>query len=381
MRELRNIVRAYESLEAGECAILATLVRVEGSTYRRPGARMLVLPYDRSIGLISGGCLEGALLERAQQVRASGRPQIAHYDSTADEDILWGLGLGCAGIVDVLIERIDRNYSGGLDFLTLCLRERRAGALVTVVSEGTPDAPLGLHWRRFAGDVLTPVAGGAGARPPWIDRWTHLLGEASTRVLVGERTEAVLLPGPAGPVELLIEYYPPAPRLMIFGAGPDAVPLVRLADELGWDPWVIDPRASFARPERFPEATHVIACKPGDVAAQIPLDRGVATVVMTHNYLHDREILRALLVSPVSYIGALGPKRRTEDLLAELREEGVAPTEERRETLFGPAGLDIGADSPEQIALAILAEVQAVWAGRPGGWLRDRKGPIHESRP
>jgi xanthine dehydrogenase accessory factor len=183
------------------------------------------------------------------------------------------------------------------------------------------------------------------------------------------------------PVQILIEYCPPALRLMLFGAGPDAVPLVRLADELGWDPWVIDPRSSFARPERFPEATRVIGCEPAETSAQIPLDRGVAAVVMTHNYLHDREILRALLGSPVSYIGALGPKKRTEDLLVDLRQEGVAPTEERRETLFGPAGLDIGADSPEQIALSIVAEVQAVWAGRPGGWLRDRKGPIHESHP
>jgi len=170
----------------------------------------------------------------------------------------------------------------------------------------------------------------------------------------------------------------PPPRLLVFGAGPDAVPVVRIASELGWDVIVVDWRPAYARRESFPEASDVLLCEAERVGERVEVDETSAALVMTHHYLHDRSLLRFLLPSPIRFIGILGPRRRTESLLGELREEGASFTPQQLERLHGPAGLDIGAESPEQIALALIAEIQAVLAGRTGGWLCERKGPIHD---
>jgi xanthine/CO dehydrogenase XdhC/CoxF family maturation factor len=166
-------------------------------------------------------------------------------------------------------------------------------------------------------------------------------------------------------------------RLALFGAGPDALPLARIARELGWDVAVMDHRAAYALAERFPGA-EVRHAEVSRAVERAEVDARTHAVVMTHNYLHDRAILGALLATPAAYIAVLGPKQRTQDLLAEIAKEGAGVSDEDRARVFGPAGLDLGADAPEEIALAICAEVQAFASGRSGGWLRERKGPIHE---
>jgi xanthine/CO dehydrogenase XdhC/CoxF family maturation factor len=321
---------------------------------------MLVRPDDQMIGLISGGCLEGDLLEHARSVRESGEPRIVRYDMRPEEDIIWGLGLGCAGVVDVLLERVDGEAPGPLDLLAECIRERKPGVIATALAG---KAALATRWTlhpdgRFSG----PAAGSAQ-----IER-------AARHAAVRERD--ALLADEAG--KILIEVVRPPPRLLIFGAGADAVPVVRIASELGWEAVVVDWRPAYARRKSFREASAVVLCEAERVGEHVDVDETSAALVMTHHYLHDRSLLRFLLPSPVRFIGILGPRRRTESLLGDLREEGLSLTREQLERLHGPAGLDIGAESPEQIAVALVAEIQAVLAGRSGGWLCLRKGPIHD---
>jgi xanthine/CO dehydrogenase XdhC/CoxF family maturation factor len=210
MRELRDILGAFQMLrQSGGEGVLASAVHTEGSTYRRPGARMLVLPDDRVIGLISGGCLEGDLLEQARSVRESGKPRIVRYDMRPEEDIVWGLGLGCAGVVEVLLERVDAEAAGPLDLLAECVRERRPGVLATSLAG---NVPLATRWvlhpdGRFSG----PTAGGGE-----IER-------AARRA--ADQDLGALMEGEAG--RILIEVVRPAPRLLVFGRGPGSAHRLR----------------------------------------------------------------------------------------------------------------------------------------------------------
>ncbi|MDH3686357.1 MAG: XdhC family protein [Myxococcales bacterium] len=344
MRDDRDIVRAWECLDAGETAVLGTVVFAEGSTYRRPGARVLILADGTAHGLVSGGCLEADLTERAREVRASGDPVRVRYDATADEDIVWGLGLGCAGVVDVLLEPISRDRPGPLEALARVLGGGGAEVLATVIEPG-PD--LGHR---------SPV-------PPAERARALELGRPLRTNIAGRESLVEPLLGPL--------------RLLVCGAGPDVAPVVRGAGALGWDVTVWDHRSSFAHADRLPEAAEIVCCPAEEASARLPLDGSTAALVMTHHYLHDRSLLGWLLASPAFYVGVLGPKQRTDDLLADLRSEGVAPTESELARLHGPAGLDIGAEGPDEIALALLAEITAVRSERRGGLLRLRKGPIH----
>ncbi|HEU4428576.1 MAG TPA: XdhC family protein [Myxococcota bacterium] len=360
MRELRDILDAYERLsEGGEAGVLASVVHVEGSTYRRTGARMLVLPDETLVGLISGGCLEGDLLEHARRVRATGAPELVKYDHRGEDDIVWGLGLGCAGAVDVWLERVDRAQPGPLAWLAAWSRARESGALATALS-----GPRAGERR-----ALGAQSGLAGTLAhPAVDR-------ALRECLASGDGRHFAVPALGG--DVLIEVARAPLRLALFGAGPDAIPLARIARELGWDVVVMDHRAAYAVAERFAGADVRLAEVPRAVE-RAGVDARTHAVVMTHHYLHDRVILAALLATPAPYIAVLGPKQRTQDLLADLEKEGVEVGDEERARVFGPAGLDIGADAPEEIALAICGEVLAFASRRPGGALRERKGPIHE---
>ena len=358
MKELREIVAAFaEICDGGRSGVLASVVHVEGSTYRRAGARLLVTPDDAMIGLISGGCLEGDLLERAQAVRASGTGTRVRYDATGDDDRVWGLGLGCAGVVDVWLERVDARTPGPLHWLAEWLATRTTAAMATA-TEGPR-----------AGQRAALVSG------------AHMLGALSGPEVENDLRTA-LSDGRSrtvrdGAEQRSIEVFRPALRVVLFGAGPDAVPLVNAMAALGWDVLLVDHREALARPERFPGAeVHCVPVAEEVEAARI--DAGTYCVVMSHHYLNDRLLVRDLLATPSPYLALLGPKQRGDDLLRDLAADGVTITDHDRARIFAPAGLDLGADSPETIALSIAAEIQAVSARRSGGWLRDRKGPIHD---
>jgi xanthine/CO dehydrogenase XdhC/CoxF family maturation factor len=359
MRELGDILAAFERLASGDVGVLASVVSVSGSTYRRIGARLLVLPDDASIGLISGGCLEGDLIARAREVRDEGSPRLVRYDATVEDDIVWGLGLGCAGVVDVLLEPVAPGRPGPLAWLGAWRSQRETGVLATAV------APPHVG-RRFALHPDGRVEGDPG------DEVRAALEEARS---TGRSRRIATREG-----DVTVEVVRPPLRLVVFGAGPDAVPVARLAVELGWDVELVDHRPAHARAERFPGArVHQIPAS--DAVARVGVDRDTYVLVMTHHYLVDRELLAALLPSQTPHIGLLGPRRRADDLLADVEQLGVEFTPDQRERLHAPAGLDIGGEGPEAIALSLLAEVMATAEGRPGGRLRARKGPIHDPQP
>jgi xanthine/CO dehydrogenase XdhC/CoxF family maturation factor len=328
MKEFQAIVSRL--MRGIERSALATLVSVEGSSYRRPGARLLWLPEGERIGSISGGCLEEDLDLRAARVVRRGEPELALYDTTSENDLIWGVGLGCHGVVRVLIEPISQCPNW-------------AERLATGFREGFASR-IGVAW----------------TGPGW---GTRLAEE---------------FPEPAPGDGVFWQTVPPPVALAVFGAGDDAQPLVQLAASLGWRVTVADPRPAYATAARFPEA-HRVVTAPAEalVTAVRPADGSLA-VVMNHRYVYDRPVLRDLLARPLAYLGLLGPRRRSERILADLRVADPSIAAEAAGRLHAPTGLDLGADGPAEVALSIVAEMRAELAGRTGGRLRDRQQPIHE---
>jgi xanthine dehydrogenase accessory factor len=332
MKELMAIVERLRGAEPRAHHVLATLVTVEGSSYRRPGARLLLAAEGDRIGSISGGCLEEDIRERGRTVAKTGRAQLALYDTTAENDLLWGVGLGCHGIVRVLIERL-------------------APAPEWIVELAA----------RAAQRQTTELAVVFGASDP------SLLGTAlAARVPV--------LPAGSSVFRQTIE---PPPALHIYGAGDDARPLAQAAKELGWWVAVADPRPAFATADRFPGADLCLAAPAGDLVDRTAPGPEALAMVMTHHYVHDVPILRDLLRRPLVYLGLLGPRKRAEQILADLEAKGEILEDRQRDRLRAPAGLDLGAETPDEVALSILAEMRSVLAGRDGRPLRERVGPIH----
>lgn len=382
MNELQAIVdAAADARRSGGPALLATVVRVRGSAYRRPGARMLLTPDGWKAGSISGGCLEGDILRKAWWRTRTGEAVIVVYDSTLAEDedadfgeeLSWGFGLGCNGVVEVLLERLTLDEPAcPVAFIGECLRRHRSGVLATVIaSEGEGAPVIGCRLLLHEGEDA-PVAHDL-ERTELVAR----IEQAARESLKSGRSSTmnITLPG-GGWADVFLEVVQPPTPLVLCGAGHDIVPLVRMAKEIGWHVTVVDPRPGIPpRPDRFPGADAVLSCDPADLPRRVALDARTFVAVMSHNVSLDAALLSALLPTPVRYIGALGPRRRTERLLDYLRQRGEALTGLDR--LHGPIGLDLGADSPETIALSILAEMQAVFAGCDAGALRNRETPIH----
>jgi xanthine/CO dehydrogenase XdhC/CoxF family maturation factor len=366
MRELRLILDAARRLTArGEEGVLATVVKVEGSTYRRPGARLLVTRGDESVGGVSGGCLEGDLVRKAWW-RTEDGPALVTYDSTADAETAWQLGLGCNGVVHVLLGRLTPAGPDPLAFVRRCVESNETGVLATVIRA---DAATGLA----LGDRLTLGPDGARTDDLGNDELAEQVRADAAECLARDRGRTETYAPPGGEAEVAFEVVRPPVRLLVFGAGFDAAPVVAAGRALGWHVTVIDRRPGAAHRPAFAAADAVLAAPARAACEQLRPDVRTAAVVMNHNLPDDRDALAALLRSECRYVGVLGPRARTEKLLAEI--PGVAP--ESLDRLYAPIGLDVGADGPEEIAAAVVAEVAAVFAGRGGGHLRDRPGPIH----
>ncbi len=331
MKELETIVRTLLAPSASQ-AVLATLVSVAGSSYRRPGARLLLTDSGIRIGSISGGCLEEDVLIRARRVAETGQAEAVIYDTTSENDLVWGVGLGCHGIVRVLIEKLPPRPTWAVA-LAENFAARRPTQLA-VVHQSSDAKKLGSHLASKWEETLTST-------------------------------------------DVFLEAVPPPTELVIFGAGDDAQPFARLSCELGWRVTVANPRAAFATAERFPSAERLVVAPAEKLVAQVNPSAAALVVVMTHHYVHDVPLLRALLPRPLAYLGLLGPKKRAERILADLARDGLVITPGQRARLHAPVGLDLGADTPEQVALAIVAEMQAALAGRDARPLRERSRPIH----
>ena len=291
MREIREIIAAFER-RRGEPLALATLVRARGSSYRRPGARLLITADGHTVGALSGGCLEEEVAVRAQEVFTTGQPLLLNFDTR--------LRYGCNGAIEVLVEKIDPEL-----FVRLAAAQRnRRECLIATVFENSES---------LGSQLLTQ---------PEEDR-----------------------PG------VFLQTIPPPLRLLLIGNGPDSPALRGLAAVLGWE--ILE--------------SEEVAALPNE------LDQWTAAIVKTHNYGRDYAALEKLLPLGLRYVALLGPRLRRDQLLHTLLETGL----QVRSQLFSPAGLDLGAESPEQIALAIVAEIQTVFAAASAESLREWKRPIH----
>ena len=370
MKEIRDILKALdEAQKLGKQTALATVVHVEGSSYRRPGARMLIEDDGKLTGAISGGCLEGDALRKALLVMSEKRSKLVTYDTMDDDDAKFGVGLGCNGIIQVLIEPIDEeDPNNPIRFLKAINEKRQQSVLVTLFSlQDKKDPQYGTCLLMRDDKTIIDT----------IPVLKDVLLHDAEEVMINQVTSFKNYISNDHDLTAFIEVIKPPVSVIIIGAGNDVIPLVDMADILGWETTVIDGRASYAKKERFASACQVLVSKPEQVLDQVEIDERTVFLLMTHNYNYDKAMLKQLLQKNVMYIGMLGPKKKRERILGEFKDEGLVFTEQQLSVLHSPVGLDIGAETSEEIALSILAEIKAFFANKDVQSLRTIKEVIH----
>jgi xanthine/CO dehydrogenase XdhC/CoxF family maturation factor/CTP:molybdopterin cytidylyltransferase MocA len=376
MKEVKQIIQAYRlAREQQKRAVLATVVHIEGSAYRAPGARMLITEDGLLTGAVSGGCLEGDVLRKAMLVMMEERPMLVTYDTSDEEGDVIGVSLGCNGVIRILLEPISSGMrSNPIRLLEITTETREPSVVVTFfntanrkhLQQGTTlifsgdgyiaaETDLPLDQREVTADLLQTLFRKASA---FVEYPACKNGEVFTA---------------------FIEYIAPTPALVIAGAGNDIQPLVQMAGVLGWDITLIDGRPAYANEARFP-GCQVMISQPEEALKKISVDEQTAVVLMSHNYHYDKAVLIEAIKTTSPYIGILGPKKKTERLLQELKEEGTELSALQLARVFGPVGFDIGAETSEEIALSVLAEIKSVFDKRPGASLRNQNGKIHRRK-
>jgi xanthine dehydrogenase accessory factor len=369
MKEIIDIVSAYEKAASeGKKTALATVVLVEGSAYRRAGARMLITEDGQLTGAISGGCLEGDALRKARMVILQQEPLLVTYDTMDDDDAKLGVGLGCNGIIHILIEPINDGQSNPITLLKAAISSRGYAVLVTVFSVENRKAAQ-------PGSCLCLANGQSIPNGLEILPYKNELLEDAKNVLDNQRSLITAY----NSYTAFIECTKPLISLVIIGAGNDAIPLTKVALVLGWHTTIVDGRPNYALVERFPLVNKIVVAKPEKVLDSLELDEWTAVVLMTHNYNYEIAFLKELLPLNAPYIGILGPKKKLERMLDELEVNGIAITERNLDAIHGPVGLDIGSETPEEIALAIIAEIKAVFSKRNGNSLKYKTTVIHSA--
>lgn len=374
MKEITDIIKSYElALLAGKRIALATVVHVEGSSYRRPGARMLVTDDGQLTGAISGGCLEGDALRKALLAISQQKNKLVTYDTTDESDTTLGVQLGCNGIVHILFEPIHSDQPNHpIELLKKILEKRQNAVLVTLFSlnsrTGNQPGTCFLHLEYE--DINITNNGNSAYSEPLILEANHAksIQDSFFReyIINGQKLTG------------FVEFLKTPPSLVIAGAGNDTIPLMEMAHLLGWNITVVDGRAGHATKQRFPKANQVLVVRSNEVLAHIKPDAQTFFVLMTHNYNYDLALLKQLIeLDNCIYIGTLGPKKKLERMFNDLKLEGTEVTDAQKSKIFGPTGLDIGAETSEEIALSVLAEIKAVMTGRKGTLLREKADPIH----
>lgn len=370
MKEINDIISAYRKAEAeGMKTALATVVKVTGSSYRQPGARMLITEDGQLTGAISGGCLEGDALKRALLAIQQQQNKLVTYDTSNDEDADFGVQLGCNGIVHILFEPIDAAFEHNpIKMLEKVVEKREDAVLACLFSLARGSAQPGtvLLYRRdgqvASREGLDFLSG--DIRNTFENKASHI------KNISYEGTDC----------EALIEYIAPAVSLIIAGAGNDVKPLTEIASVLGWEVTVGEGRHAHATEKRFPSAKMIKVTAAENFLNDIIIDDHTFFVLMTHNYRYDLTVLRNLLTDSNSrYIGILGPKTKLNRMVDDLATEGFDVTPQHMERIYGPVGLDIGAETSEEIALSVVSEVKAVLEGRKGNSLRYKTDKIHNA--
>jgi xanthine dehydrogenase accessory factor len=368
MKEQKAIVEAFKNVEfPHRKAALATVVKVKGSSYRSPGARMLITDDGKWVGSISGGCLEGDALRKARQVMQDKKPLTVTYDTREESNQNLGIGLGCNGVIDVLIEPADpADENNAVHLFEQLLTAKQPLALATVFSSPNFNgeklllAPDKTRQAVFSDPRLNDLV-----LPDLMDVFETQRSEAKEYILDNNK------------IEVFIELIQPSVSLIIFGGGFDARPVSQLAKSLGWQVMVTDECVAHIAPVFFPSADKLSLCQREYIDRDFDITPYTACVLMSHNYEYDRDVLKKLLGSPTPYIGILGPRKRFDKMTAEFGSQGVILTQHDLHRIHSPIGLDIGAEAPDEIAVSIIAEIQGKFANRSGGFLKYRNASIH----
>lgn len=368
MKDLKTIVEEFKKIDFTQRkAAVATVVQVRGSSYRSPGARMMITDDGKWVGSISGGCLEGDALRKARQVMNDKLPMTVTYDTREESNQNLGIGLGCNGVIDVLIEPVDvTDEHNPILLFESIIRMNVPVALATIFngqeSVGkkillTPDATKILN---FSNTTLE-----ASLERDLMGLFESKKSEAKKYVFNNQETE------------VFIELIQPAVSLIIFGGGFDARPVSQLAKSLGWSVMVTDECVAHIAPVFFPTADKLSLCHREFIDRDFSITPYTACVLMSHNYDYDRDVLKKLIKTETPYIGILGPKKRFDKMLNEFSKAGFELSSEDMHRIHAPIGLDIGAEAPDEIAVSIIGEIQSKFANRSGGFLKYRSGPIH----
>ena len=372
MKALQEIIAAYEkAIKAGQKTAIATVVQLNGSSYRRPGARMLVNDIGEMTGAISGGCLEGDALRKALLAIGQQQSKLVVYDTSDEDDVALGVQLGCAGIIHVLFEPIHpENEYSTIQLFKKVVDKRNPSVLVTLfLPENKRADQPGTCLLLEHSEIVSGIV-------PYKILDDTIIADAKD-ALIKKQSAFKQYSTENQSVTAFIEYLEPPVHLVVIGAGNDAIPMVKIAECLGWKVSVVDGRNTHATPDRFTVSCQILVSKPEKVLDQITIDDQTAFVMMTHNYNYDLAMLKALLPKMPTYIGMLGPKLKLDRMLEELQNEGMEITPEMLQKVYGPTGLEIGAETPEEIALSIIAEIKAVFSGKAGGFLKLKNDVIH----
>ncbi|OYU54816.1 MAG: alanine dehydrogenase [Chitinophagaceae bacterium BSSC1] len=364
MQESSAIVQAYDAATAaGLACALASVVHVQGSSYRRPGARMLVTEIGQMTGAISGGCLEGDALRKAVLAMSQGKNKLVVYDTTDDEDASIGIQLGCNGIVSILFEPLPVIGCKPIEALRQTLQTRLPQWVCTVYA-ANHDSHLGTM------DLQT---------------LTETVQDQMVQNLIQqqvEKQESNHFEYQTGAHQQMyfLDYCLPPIALYIVGAGNDAIPLLKMSKILGWHTTIVDGRVTHANAQRFPEANEILVGKPTEILPKMVIDNRTAIVLMTHNYQYDLAMLESLLTVNLPYIGLLGPSGKRNRILSEIQDKGVDLATIDLNKLYGPTGLNLGAETADQIALSICAEIMAVIHEKEPIHLKLKDSPIHSGQ-
>ncbi|AWW29682.1 XdhC/CoxI family protein [Echinicola strongylocentroti] len=372
MREIENIFLAYKKAKStGLDCVLATVVHVEGSAYRRPGARMLVDEQGLMTGAISGGCLEGDALRKSLHALHQNRNKLITYDTSDETDAVIGAQLGCNGIIQVLFEPIDySNPTNPVELLKEALETNDESVLVSLFNLQKRQHQMGTCLlfkdnQKTIGECKHPEL---YQRIKSDARFTLAEHTSCFRTYLSKESE----------VQAFFQLVPQPVHLVIVGAGNDARILASMADCLGWNISVTDGRATHANKERFIGACQVIVSEPEKALESLDINANTVFVLMTHNYKYDLAVLELLLLKePLPYIGILGPKKKYHRMLEDLASKGIHPNSKQKSRIYAPIGLDLHSETPAEIALSILSEIQKVLVGSSGDHLKNKKERIH----
>ena len=366
MKEIKTILELVAEKESSrEKYAIAQVVKVIGSSYRREGARMVVFESGVFEGGISGGCLEGDTLKRSQLAILKQKPSLITYDTSKEHEI--GIGLGCNGIIDVLMTPID-NESNTLKILKKCLSNRKSHIVITITSLSCDQESLKLG-SCFYFDTASEELEGM----PSSNLKSFLL-ERIQEVMQKNKSNSYYFSASNVEVGVFIEIIPAQYHLAIYGDNYDVYPIIEFASVLDWEISLVGNMQKL-RKEKIACVTHLFH---KDLDGSPQLDNRTAVILMAHDFKTDSKNLKKVLKSSAKYIASLGPKKRYEKMINSFSEQGIGLSKSDLERIHAPSGLEIGANSPEEIAVSILSEIISVFSGKTGGMLKNKNGPIHE---